>query len=79
MLQGVEDLATPEMQKCIMEIVRRDASKWDALINAIRDQLPVDTDILPQMNSGESEASTESIATDKELEDAKIFNMVWDS
>jgi hypothetical protein len=78
-LQGVEDLSTPEMQQCIMEVIRRVDGGMNSFIDAVTNQIPADTDLLPALNNGASESSTESIATDKELEDAKTFNMIWDA
>lgn len=78
-LQGTEDLATPDMQDFAFEIQRRIIQNQEALIDAIKAQVLTDSDILPVMNNGASEVTEVNIMTTTDVEDAKVFAVMWNA
>lgn len=77
--QGLNDFSPKELETFTLELERRLTQTVDPLINAIRNQCLVDQDILPDLTSGSSDASTQQIMTTRDVEDARSFAMMWNA
>lgn len=68
--QGLEDLFPSELVEGIQETVRRLVVNDDALINSIRDQLFVDTSLVPTIDNGSAATGTQISATIEDTDQA---------
>lgn len=77
--QGLESYVPKEMEDYALELNRRLIENTNSLINSIRDQVLTDADILPDMNNGESQPLPTNLTTTTDLEEVKIFNILWEA
>lgn len=78
LMRGLEDHFPAELQDAALEIVRRVDTRFNALESAIRNQIPVDTSILPTQASGAAtETLTTTLATSADAEGAELEAIIW--
>lgn len=74
--QGLEDSAPDEVREFARALINRLEATQGALLNAMRLQLIADQSPLPTQTRGEVSAATTTIATEQDLEQSILLNMM---
>ena len=73
--QGLEDLAPPEINNYVLEANRRLILNFEGLVSNLREQVIVDSSIVPSA----TDSSTANVATTADTDNSKVFSMLWDA
>lgn len=75
-LKGLAVYAPQEMREFVLNLIARAEANQTALITAMKEQLIADPALLPEMVRGEVAASTTTVATTRDTEEAVLLGMM---
>jgi len=76
--RGLDDYVPNELKDFTLELIRRLSQNTDSLTNDIRNQVLVDTSILPDLTSGNASSSSLTVATSSNIDDSVKTAMMMD-
>lgn len=77
--QGLQNMVPDELNAFALELVRRLQTNSDQLMNDLRNQVVVDTTILPALDNGQAAVGTSQTAMTSDAEQAMLVGIMFNS